>query len=539
MLPVFYSPRVLILDCGASRTALGAFTRRGHRLRLDAYAVEVFPATSGGDDHWLENTSGALAALRVRVKTPGPVVLVLPAHLALTKLIKTPRIAAAQRAKVIRFEAEQNIPYALADVVWDSVVAGERETDLGVLLAAAKLEAVEPLCAAAQAAGFEPQLILPSPLATLAGYRLVHATPAESSLVLNLGARSTTLLGTGAKRFVARTLPLGGNSITQQIAGNQDCDAAEAEAIKLSDRSGALAADAMETFATRLAQEITRSVLHFHRQSDMENPARVHLTGGGAPLAGLDQALAMKLKVPVERLDVFSAIEIGADAAKSDVADHASTLTDLIGGAATQLLPGQAVLNLLPPKRRRHERMRRRQPWLIAAAMLAAAALIPPVSYYRNVTDEASRKTAAIERELAPLRERDARNRANLQQVGELKHRVAQLQGAYDRRANWLNLLADLQDRLVKVEDVWLEKLQVMPAAAGTPVKLVISGRMLDRTNPLSKVSPETFDRVKALLASIVDSPFVATVEGERFDNNQPGVLKFDFVLVADAARPL
>ena len=539
MLPVFISSRAIALDCGASHTALGIFSCKGNRLRLDEYAVEVFPATTGGDDHWLEQTCAALSALRAKVKTPGRAVLVLPSHLALTKLIKTPRVEAAKREKIIRFEAGQNIPYALADVVWDSVVAGEREAELEVLLTAAKLEAVEPLCAAVRAAGFEPRLILPSPLATLAGYRLVHAAQPEPSLVLNLGARSTTLLLAGGKRFVARPFSLGGNSVTQQIAGSQDCEASEAEAIKLSERGGTLTADAMETLATRLAQEITRSVLHFRRQSAMANPARVHLTGGGARLSGLEEALEKKLKVPVTRLDVLGAIEIASGVTRSEVTEHALTLADLIGAAATQLLPGQAVLNLLPPKLRDHENQRRRQPWLIAAAVMAVAALVPPVLYYRSVTREAAHQTAAIERELAPLRERDTRNRGNLQQLAELKRQVAPLQAAYDRRASWLNLLADLQERLGQVEDVWLEKLQVMPAAAGAPVKLAVSGRMLDRTNPLSKVSPETFNRVKALLASIVDSPFVATVEGERFDNNQPGILQFDFVLVADPARPL
>lgn len=493
---------------------------------------------AGSEDNWLDHTRAALTVLRGKVKQAGPVVLVLPAHLALTKLIKTPRFEPAKREKVIRFEAEQSIPYALADVVWDSVVAAEHDLDLEVLLAAAKLEAVEPLCAAVQAAGFEPSLILPSSLATLAAFRLVHDQAKEPALILNLGARSTTLLHVEGTRFVARTLALGGQSITQQLAENQDCDLEEAEAIKLSERSGNLTVDAMETLATRLAQEITRSVLHFRRQSGMENPVRIHLTGGGARLGGLGEALAAKLKVPVGRLDVLGAIEIGREAARNDVAEHALTLADLAGAAATQLRPGQPVLNLLPPRLRRHESLRRRQPWLVAAVGLAVAALLPPLLHFRAVAAEARGKTDAIERELAPLRERDARNRASLQQLEELKQQVARLQGIHDRRNGWLNLMADLQGRLVRVEDVWLERMSVA-SAPGAPLKLAVSGRMLDKTNPLSKVSPETFNRVKALLASIVDSPFVASVEAERFDNGQPGILKFDFVLVADPARPL
>lgn len=530
--------RTLILDCGASRTALGEFSRHGRQLRFDHYAVEAFPAQSGGEDNWLAHTQAALLALRDKGKLAGPVVLVLPAHLTLTKFIKTPRVEPAQREKIIRFEAEQSVPYALADVAWDSVVAAAHAGELDVMLAAAKLEAIEPLCAAVSAAGFEPRLILPSPLATLAACRLAQPSLKEPTLVLNLGARSTTLLLIEGSRFAVRTLALGGQSLTQQIAENQNCETEEAERIKLSERSGSLTADALALHATRLAQEITRSVLHFRRQGGLANPVRVWLGGGGAQLAGLGEALAEKLKVPVVPLDVLSAIEIAAGAARSDAAKDALNLAGLVGAAATQLLPDQTVLNLLPPALRREARQRRRQPWLVAAAALAVAALWPPLLHFHSVAAAATEKTAAIERALAPLREREAHNRATLQQLATLREQVAELQGIEDRRAGWLGLLADLQDRLVRVEDVWLERLTIA-SAPGAPLRLAVSGRMLDKTNPLAKASPETLHRVQALLAGLADSPFVAAVEAERFDNEQPGILKFDCVLVADPARPL
>ncbi|MBI3887399.1 MAG: hypothetical protein HY302_16960, partial [Opitutae bacterium] len=114
------------------------------------------------------------------------------------------------------------------------------------------------------------------------------------------------------------------------------------------------------------------------------------------------------------------------------------------------------------------------------------------------------------------------------------------------RRAGWLEMFADLQERLVRVEDVLVENLQVSappagegPAPAGAPLHIAISGRLLDKTNPLAKVSPDSYERVKTLLANIVDSPYVAAVENERFDNRQPGILRFDFVLVGKLAHPL
>ena len=54
-----------------------------------------------------------------------------------------------------------------------------------------------------------------------------------------------------------------------------------------------------------------------------------------------------------------------------------------------------------------------------------------------------------------------------------------------------------------------------------------------------SRVSAESLQRVKQLLASFAGSQFVAAVENEHFDNNQNGLLRFDFTLVLGAKRNL
>jgi len=507
--PVF-SQSILVLECAASRLALAAFSRVGGRIRLESHDAVELALT--GETGWPDAVRGALGKLRAQVPAAGPVILVLPPHLLLTKLIRTPRIEPAKRARVIRFAAEQAIPFALSDVVWGYVAAAEHDLGLELLLTAAKLEVVEPLCAAVQAAGFEPRQVLPSPLATLAAFRLVHAVPAEPVLVLNVGARSTTLLQVEQARFVARTLAVGG-------------------------RSAIPPADALQFLTTRLTREITLSVLHFRRQNGTQDPVRVYLTGGGAQLSGLVESLAAELKLPVDRLDVLGVIET-ARPIRNGEAPPGLSLADLAGAAATQLRPGQPMLDLLPPRLRLHRNWRRRRPWLAAAIVLAMGAFVPPFLHYRAVAAAAGGKVDALERELAPWRERVSRQRAKLQQLAELRQQVAQLQGIQDRRTIWLNFLADLQQRLLGVGDVWLDQLTPM-SAPGSPLKLAVSGRMLDRTSPLARVSPETFNRVQVLLASIGDSPFLSHIEAEHFNNEQPGVLRFDFVLVVNPGRPL
>ena len=407
------------------------------------------------------------------------------------------------------------------------MVSGQGDAAEDILLVAAKRELIEQVCAAAQAAGFRPGRILPSALATLAGFRLARPGLLPPGLVLNLGGRSTTLLQVEATRFAARTLTLGGGLVTRQLAENQDCDLEEAEGIKLDARSAELTAGAMETLADRLAQETSRSVLHFGRQCGLANPTQIFLTGGGARLAGLAGMLGARLKIPVELIDACGAVEFSGKTPPD------AALTDLIGAASIVLLPPQPAMDLLPPALRRRENLRRRQPWLMAAALLAVVVPVPPILHYRQVAFTARAQVAAMAETLAPLRARELRNRANLDRLEQLKAQVARLGSVHDSRTSWLRLLAGLEERLVKVEEVWLEKLLPSPPGEAGPLKLAVSGRML------APSGPATVARVRELLAGMAGLPSVTAVEGERFDSSQPGLLRFDFVLVTDSAHPL
>ncbi len=477
---------------------------------------------AAGGEVWQENIRAGFRSLATRTKSRGPVRLVLPPHLTLTKFIKIPRVEPAQREKIVRFEAGQNIPYALTDVVWDSVVVGETPAEFEVLLATAKLEILDPLCAAAHEAGFVPQLVLPSAFATLAGFNLVQKDRSVSFLGLNLAPRSTTLLLIEPGRFALRTFAL---DLVELVARTTDQSRGTVEAA--------------EGVKTKLLQEITRSLLHFQWRSSMGKPGQVCLTGCGARLPGVAEALTAKLSVPVDVPDLRSSIDFANDPVRQAVTDQAYSLIDLLGAAATQLLPNQPVVNLLPPRTHRRELHRKRRPWLAAAALLAATVLLPPLIHFRKLREEAQRKSAAIEHELVPLRLRDAGNQEKLRRLTAVNQQILFIQSTGERRTSWLRLLADLQERLDRVEDVWLEKLQIAPMETGAPMKLLVSGRMLDRANPLARVSPETFTRVKTLLAGLVDSPFVSAIEAERFNPRQPGILEFDFVIVADSRRPL
>lgn len=500
--------RITVVDCGASGVTLGAFSASDGKLCCDFLAAQALPVAA--DENWLGAVIAALPALTEKSGNGGPVVLVLPPHAVLLKHLKTPRVDPAKLDRLVRFEVGQNMPFAIEEVVWDTVVTGEQAQEIDLLLIAAKLEVVEPLCLAARCAGLHVCRVVPAALTTRAVEQLGVPGGAERRLVLSLGTRGTTFWQIDGGRCAVRSLATGGN-----VSGGTEPG---------------------EAWSLRLAQEARRSMLHFQRQNGLEAPVLVRLAGDRERHPDLATLLSGQLSLPVEWFDATPAVRF-ASGIVPGVAGPA--FGDLVGAAAIQLQSAPGSVNLLPPAVRRREGLRRRRPWLIAAAVVAAAAMLPPILYFRHETAVARAELAALKAIVAPLRAREIRNRARLEEIAALTAEAARLRSLDQRRTSWMRFLGDLQERFTGVEDAWLESLQAAAPEGDAPMKLVISGRMLDRANPLAKVSPETVPRVQALLQGIADSPFVMAVEGERFDTSRPGILKFDFILVTNPACPL
>ena len=119
---------------------------------------------------------------------------------------------------MVEFEAVENIPHPLEEVVWDYVVVTDDGFDLEVMLAAVKFDAMQSLCAALDSAGYPVARATPAGLALRHAFRYNYPEVSDSVIVVNVGARSTHLLFLEGDRFYLRTLPLAGNAVTQSVA---------------------------------------------------------------------------------------------------------------------------------------------------------------------------------------------------------------------------------------------------------------------------------------------------------------------------------
>jgi type IV pilus assembly protein PilM len=538
---------------------------------------DVVNPDPASDGEWLGMIANSLSEGSRAQKLNGVGVLGLPGHHILGKFIKIPVIEESKRAKIVQFEAQQNIPYPLAEVVWDYEVVADPGLDLELMIAAAKQDIVQGACDALSKNGLGVVNVLPSSVAVARCFRYNYPEVSGSVVVADIGARSTNLIFMDAGRFFVRTIPLAGNAITQAIAEELKLDFTHAEMTKVQVLSGAsdLAVNSpirtsvqqsVNSFIGKLHLEITRSIVNYRRQSGAEQPTALYLTGGGSVLASLPAQMQERLKLSVEILDPLRKVQVGAGAEKA--AELAPLLASLIGLTAPD--SGRKAINLLPGKMSALLAFKKRQPLLVLAAALIALSQVPPLIQSARHLAAVRSEVAALKEAILPLQVLQDRIKSNRAAFEAASAELTAIQSLAESKNNWINFLSDLQQRLVKVEDVWLDSLQVIRAGAadgastagagmfgaaapegaapelnadGSPMKPVIrlqlSGRLIDRANPVSRVSPDSYERIKSLLASFVDSQFISAVERESFDPNTPGILRFDFIMVIDPARPL
>ncbi len=542
-----------MLDCGARHVACGIFgLSPGGRLVLRRLAFEPHGGGPAANGNWNEATGRALAALARREKFGGPCRLTLPGHQTLVKFVRTPLLKSAGRASTIEFEARQNIPCPLEQVVWDHLLVADDGADLELMLAAVKSEMASAFHEVADSAGFRADQMIPSSLALLQAFRYNHPAEQGGALVAEIGARSTHLVFIEGERFFIRTCSLGGDAVTRAIAEELQVEFEAAESLKT--RAFARPRDivieaaahtavwrAVAQFTERLHLEIVRSSISCRRHAGASRPVVLHLTGGGSLVPELTVTLADKLALRVVRFDPLREVVVQASA-RELASEAAPRLGGLVGLATRLVGENGRSLNLLPPVVAKVRAARRRQPVLLAAATLAVAAPLPVIWYYHRAASAANRTSSAIERRLVPIRARAARNARNLARIAETKRRIETFRGLVEARSNWVVFLDDLQTRLSRAEDVWLERLQIAhpPSGGVAPERrFVLSGRLLERTAAPTRMGAESYDRIRGLLQLLSESPFIASVENEHFDNAQPGVLRFDFTLVLDPRRPL
>ncbi len=557
------SSDILVVDCGTSRVLAGRFRRAATGcLELIQAGVEWLPRRDHTEEGWLAETGVALVALTRRESLAGACVVGLPAHLTFSRVVELPRVPARRRRQIIAFELRQGVPLPLAELVCAQATVGRSGGGQEVVLTAARRSTIEALGARLCAAGLLPVAALPAWLVLRHGLAYNHPD-FPSALAVSIGARSTQLVsGVGASCL--RNLAVGGDTVTERVAGELGLDFARAELLKREAGTGEAAPahpvvrSAADEFSRRLGGELARSLAAIGA-GNARGPERLYLSGGGAQLAGLSARLAEHLRLPVMHRDPWRRLHAGGLRAGEPEKIGPALLGDLVGLAAAHGGPG--AVNLLPRSLRWATSFRRHRRALVAAALLLMAAMGGAIVRERTAANTARDRAAEVGIAIGRLRRLGRQNREKLDQLAEVRRRTVALQRLVEAKRGWIGFLADLQERLAQSGDAWLERLQVQlpagpkrPGSSGAgrfapgsgpagpeapPIRISLAGCLFDPKNPSGPAGAETFGRARTVLAQIRASPFVDGVENERFDGAQSGVLRFEVTLVLAPGRLL
>ena len=413
----------------------------------------------------------------------------IASHVIFTRPVTLPSVGdATQVEQLVAFEAQQNVPYPIDEVVWDwQLLDAGDGGQVEVILAAIKSDLLDEINTSAQAGGLKPAVVEIAPMALYNALRYNYPDAEGCTILLDIGSRTTNLLFCEPGKIFPRRLNIGGSSITTAIAKDFGISFPEAEVRKVQDGFVSLGGTYAEpddaeiariskitrNQMTRLHQEIARSITFYRSEHGGSQPVRVLIAGGTASLPYIREFFQEKF--PGMEVDYFNPLRnvTVADTANTDeVARATHTLGELVGLALRALGNCPMELNLRPASVVKAGKRAAQRPYLIAAGVCILSALGAWWQYYENAASRTDEVTEKLKQKAAPLAALDRDIKAAQGEVDALIKSVQPLAQVAQEREYWVNLLADLNSKVPK-DFIWITSLDLASKKEepGTPAR--------------------------------------------------------------------
>ena len=325
----------------------------------------------------------ALAKFTSRNSIKGSTLVIsVPGQASFTRFIKLPPVEMKKIPEIVRYEARQQIPFNLEDVVWDYQTisppsAGPREVEVGIF--AMKRDIVADYVSDFLAMKIEPDIVQMAPVALYNYLRYDKKEGGGATILIDVGAENTNLVIADGERVWIRNIPLGGNNFTQALAKELKLTFSKAENLK---RHAAESKHARQVFQAMrpvfgdLLTEVQRSIGYYtglHRDSRIE---RVVAMGGTFRLAGLAKFLSQNIGVEVTKVEHFTSLADAEALSAPLFKENVLSFGVPFGLAIQGLGLGSIQTSLLPPEILSAKVMRRKRPYLAVAGAAVVAAIV-------------------------------------------------------------------------------------------------------------------------------------------------------------------
>jgi len=470
------SKSFLTVDFGAGSLKLAEFeVNEAGGLRLKTFAIKSLGAEGSAEATREAVILKALqeALVEKNIKAKG-VNVCAPGYHVFSKFVKLPPVDAGKVTQIIQYEAQQNVPFPLAEVVWDYQIMGSAASgELEVLLVAVKSEVVEGLFRVAAKAKLQLQLCDASPAALCNAFRYNYGDIEDCTMLLDIGAKTSNLLFFEKGKVFSRSINLGANGITQDFANEMKLKFDAAEQIKIAEGFVSLGGAYEEPespnqaaiskiarqFMTKLHIQVNQTIQFYRGQQGGAQPQRLFLSGGASIMPYTAQFFAEKLNVPVEYFNPLRNVQIDPSVNLEELAQVAHSLGEVVGLGLRNLANCPVEMNLMPDSTLRWQAFDQKKPYFLATifSLVLVAGAIGFLFQKLAVTKE--NDADDLEPKVAELQDKSDRFNNAYQSFQSTKAESDQITTWLAARYYWGDVLTELRRVMIQSEGDMKQKL--------------------------------------------------------------------------------
>ena len=443
-------------------------------LILKAYESEAIVADPAMEAARVSQTRIAVASLaqKLKVGKNTKVRYAISGQAVFTRFVKLPPLQEDNIEQLVTFEAQQHVPFPINEVVWDYELiesSGEKE----VVIVAIKGDALDEINSAVTASGLSTAEVDVAPMALYNAFRAAYGEPAETVLVIDIGARTSNLLYIEGKRFFTRSIAIGGCAVTAAIAKEYGVAFMEAEGTKVQhglvalggghteqlEESVAALAGVVRNALTRLPAEIARTTNYYRSQHGGSAPSRIVLAGGGANLPYTLEFFQEKLNLPVEFFNPLGIVTAGKGVDTSVLQREGHLMGELVGLGLRGIGKSKINIDLVPAVVELSRAADRRKPFLIGAAALLLLGVAGWAGLQYMAATNAEKELQNLSETNEQLEPIATEIKALLKKEADIRKIASGYTTAEADHAFWYDLLAEVRGAFAN-DAVWITDLE-------------------------------------------------------------------------------
>src|SRR5437773_1196650 len=457
------SKSFLAIDFGAGTLKVAEFeVNEAGGLRLKQYGLKSLGA-EGAHESTREATilkalQGMLSDKGIKAKT---VNVCAPGFHVFSKFVKLPPVDAGKVTQIIQYEAQQNVPFPLEEVVWDYQILGSTPGgELEVLLVAIKADIVEGLFRVTESAGLHLQLVDVSPAALCNAFRYNYGDLEDCTMLLDIGAKTSNLLFFEKGKVFSRSINLGANSITQDFANESKLKFDAAEKLKIDEGFVSLGGAYAEPenanqaaiskiarqFMTRLHIQVNQTMQFYRGQQGGSAPQRLFLSGGASIMAYTAQFFAEKLNIPVEYFNPLRNIDKDPSINLEELQPVVHRLGEVVGLGLRNLAHCPVELNLMPESTLRWQAFNQKKPYFMATVFSLVAVVAAMGFIFTQLADVRRKELDKTIEEVRPDETRAEQFKAAFNNLNKTRKDVEQVVDWVNNQYYWADVLTQLRN---------------------------------------------------------------------------------------------